>query len=271
MKTIFAAAIAMLGSASVAIAADLPVKAPPAPAAWNWSGFYLGANLGGGFTGANSYNYIMPFTAPGNIGGRAVSLAELQLWLEQTHSISRQSVRRVQRTCWRSSRIQLAAGSLAFGLEADGNWQKAIANSFYRFGTNLAVGAPLRLRRGGYRLLSIRAGFFGTFRGRIGWSGGNWLVYGTGGLAFGGVRNSTTEILNPGTSCLVAPSAGCRNTANSATNFGWTVGAGTELMLDRSWSVGLEYLYVDLGSSTVTLAALPLATSPFFFNPSTVK
>ena len=42
-------------------------------------------------------------------------------------------------------------------------------------------------------------------------------------------------------------------------------------MLDRSWSVGLEYLYVDLGSSTVTLAALPLATSPFFFNPSTVK
>lgn len=158
-----------------------------------------------------------------------------------------------------------------FGLEADGNWQKAIANSFYRFGANPAAGAPLGSVAGDTTYFQSEQDSFGTFRGRIGWSGGNWLVYGTGGLAFGGVRNSTTEILNPGTSCLVAPSAGCRNTANSATNFGWTVGAGTELMLDRSWSVGLEYLYVDLGSSTVTLAALPLATSPFFLNPSTVK
>ena len=32
-------------------AADMPVKAPPAPPPlYNWSGFYLGANLGGAWT-----------------------------------------------------------------------------------------------------------------------------------------------------------------------------------------------------------------------------
>jgi opacity protein-like surface antigen len=32
-------------------AADMPVKAPPLPSPlYNWSGFYLGANLGGAWT-----------------------------------------------------------------------------------------------------------------------------------------------------------------------------------------------------------------------------
>jgi opacity protein-like surface antigen len=31
-------------------AADMPVKAPTPPPPYNWSGFYLGANLGGAWT-----------------------------------------------------------------------------------------------------------------------------------------------------------------------------------------------------------------------------
>jgi outer membrane immunogenic protein len=40
-------------AAAPAIAADLPLKAPPAPPpvpAFNWTGFYIGANIGGAFT-----------------------------------------------------------------------------------------------------------------------------------------------------------------------------------------------------------------------------
>jgi outer membrane immunogenic protein len=40
-------------AAAPAIAADLPLKAPPAPPVappFNWSGFYIGANIGGAFT-----------------------------------------------------------------------------------------------------------------------------------------------------------------------------------------------------------------------------
>src|SRR5215471_586111 len=36
-----------IGFGGVASAADLPLKAPPAPVYYNWTGFYLGVNLGG--------------------------------------------------------------------------------------------------------------------------------------------------------------------------------------------------------------------------------
>ena len=44
--------VALLGMAVPALAADMAVKAPPAPAPlpmiYNWSGFYIGANGGWG-------------------------------------------------------------------------------------------------------------------------------------------------------------------------------------------------------------------------------
>jgi hypothetical protein len=48
------AAVAAIGFASVASAADLPVKtpvykAPAAEPAYSWAGFYVGANIGGGW------------------------------------------------------------------------------------------------------------------------------------------------------------------------------------------------------------------------------
>lgn len=49
------AAVAVIGFASIASAADMPMKAPMAPApapAYNWSGFYIGGYLGGASTGS---------------------------------------------------------------------------------------------------------------------------------------------------------------------------------------------------------------------------
>src|SRR5438270_147080 len=57
MKALFLASVAGVGLFGVsALASDLPVKAPVnrAPIAappYNWSGFYLGANFGGGLVG----------------------------------------------------------------------------------------------------------------------------------------------------------------------------------------------------------------------------
>ena len=36
--------------------------------------------------------------------------------------------------------------------------------------------------------------------------------------------------------------------STDANNWGWTVGAGMEYGIDN-WSLGVEYLYVDLGSA----------------------
>ncbi len=56
MKTLFLAGIAALELVGAsALASDLPTKAPLnktpiAPPPYNWSGFYVGANFGGGWT-----------------------------------------------------------------------------------------------------------------------------------------------------------------------------------------------------------------------------
>src|SRR5215475_8833169 len=39
--------LAVFGCCGVASAADIPVKAPPPPVYYNWTGFYLGVNIGG--------------------------------------------------------------------------------------------------------------------------------------------------------------------------------------------------------------------------------
>jgi outer membrane immunogenic protein len=97
--------------------------------------------------------------------------------------------------------------------------------------------------------------WFGTFRGRIGFTPADrWLVYATGGLAYGEV--STTETLN----------VNGANTFMSSTalRLGWTAGAGIEAVIANSWTVKFEYLYIDFGSVTDTLTGIapitPVAT-----------
>ena len=95
------------------------------------------------------------------------------------------------------------------------------------------------------------------------------MIYGTGGLAGGQVSHRLTEVLSPGTTCFaVSTSAtGCQTGSERSTQWGWTAGVGFEWLLAPNWSVGFEYLYVDLGSSTLTLAP----TGGFFLNTSTLK
>lgn len=61
-KTRLLASVAsvMLLTSSALYAADLPRKAPPitpAPVVYNWTGFYVGVNLGGAWTGTSSGNF----------------------------------------------------------------------------------------------------------------------------------------------------------------------------------------------------------------------
>ena len=60
------ATVAAIGIASIASAADMPMKARPAPVAaiYNWTGFYIGANVGGGWGNRNvDYTANDPATA----------------------------------------------------------------------------------------------------------------------------------------------------------------------------------------------------------------
>jgi outer membrane immunogenic protein len=68
-----------------------------------------------------------------------------------------------------------------------------------------------------------------TVRGRVGYAADRFLPYVTGGAAFGNINANTAGL------------------TTSATNAGWTVGAGLEFGFAGNWSAKAEYLYVSLG------------------------
>ena len=79
----------------------------------------------------------------------------------------------------------------------------------------------------------------GTFRGRVGYTFDHWMIYATGRLAWWlgrfiqtpGVVDDTDRVLDLHT--------------------GWSAGAGTEVALAPSWTLRLEYLYLNFGNADV--------------------
>lgn len=75
--------------------------------------------------------------------------------------------------------------------------------------------------------------------GRIGWADDHWMVYGTGGVALAGLEHDVRVDL-VGTPIL----------ANSQSDVahGWALGVGGDYAITSAVSVGLEYLHTDLQS-----------------------
>jgi len=95
-----------------------------------------------------------------------------------------------------------------------------------------------------------------TLRGRVGYSFGRMMVYGTGGL--GVVQQSGTRIQyisNTLSSSTTNPNPEPTSTAayfsesNSDVSLGWTAGAGFEFALAKNWSIKGEYSYADFGAA----------------------
>lgn len=156
---------------------------------------------------------------------------------------------------------------MVLGIEADGSWRRITERAFKQFGATPTAGAPFGSVLGDTAYLRTEQEGLGTVRGRIGYAPSNWMIYATGGLAVGRVSHSYTEVLT-GAACVTPGGATCRTISDSDTQTGWTAGAGAEMMLGNNWSAAVEYLYVDLGTTTLTLAPLgPAGAGQFFFNP----
>jgi outer membrane immunogenic protein len=109
--------------------------------------------------------------------------------------------------------------------------------------TAIPVGVP-----GTTTILDERLQWFGTFRGRLGFTVlPSTLLYATGGLAYGSLK-SDLAIFSFTPAGLPISAAASSNT----THAGWTIGGGIETMFGPNWSGKLEYLYMDLGSITAT-------------------
>ena len=179
MRKLLLSAAATIAIAGPASAADLAVKARPAPApafiASPWDGLYIGGNLGYGET---SFEFPgITFHGNGVVGGFQVGYNKQY-------------------------------GTFVLGLETDLDLTSIKT-------TNFGVTDKLP--------------WFGTTRTRLGFLlNPSWLLYATGGVAYGRLEESfpLLKIKEPGV--------------------GWAAGAGVQYAFTPQWIIGAEYLHVEL-------------------------
>ena len=197
------AAFGALGLGCPAMAADIPLKAPLLRPAFDWSGFYIG-----GHTGYGRGSSFATLTDPA---------------FTTTSSVVSGLIGGVQA----GYNYRLSSG-LLFGVEADLTFPNYLP-------TNHVVAKFATARSD----LEERWDYFGTVRGRVGYTSGPWLAYATGGFAWGGERflNTPTGVDVEEKHINVRP--------------GWAAGAGLEYAFAPHWSVKLEYLYAQFGKADV--------------------
>jgi outer membrane immunogenic protein len=139
------------------------------------------------------------------------------------------------------------SGNFVFGLAAD--LSGTHLNSDMNGGVTPALGFPA------WASTSAEVDWYGTVRGRLGWANGPWLLYATGGFAYGEVELKSNFSVN-------FPPVGAVGTLNAATSplkTGWVVGGGVEYKLFPNLTLGVQYRYVDLGSVGLTSSgSIPL-------------
>jgi outer membrane immunogenic protein len=222
------ATIASVGSWQTASAADLDVvpfrPVPP----YSWSGCYGGVNVGGGWTQPNGeLDAYSPLLAPDVNVRKTVPL--------------KYELRGTGLSVGGQVGCNWQTGPLVFGIETDlqGNPHPGIR-------ATRTIESPALIFPSTSNA-EDKLGWFGTFRARLGVTlTPSILLYGTGGLVYGGVRDSAAVLFSPST-------AGAFVGSTEELKAGWTAGAGAEFALMAGWSVKLEYLYMDLGKTTVQL------------------
>ena len=89
-----------------------------------------------------------------------------------------------------------------------------------------------------------------TLRGRAGYIfpafGTDVLLYGTGGLALAGIEHSIGDTGTTVTAGLMGPNS------SSETRTGYAVGGGLEMPITSNMFLGVEYLYMDFGSTSLS-------------------
>ena len=241
----FAAALAATTIAGSAFAADLPSrKAEPVYAApvFTWTGFYLGVNVGAGWNGGTNGSGSMNFLGIGSNG------APIGVGVPGPTSAW---------TNGQNSQIGVLGGLTAgynlqvaplyvVGLEAD--IQAASIRRNGTAGTFVPVGVNGIIAHTPIVASATKTDWFGTLRGRVGVTPftPNFLIYGTGGLAYGNAKSA--YVANDFYAIAVLAGAATA----SSTKFGWTAGAGVEWGFTQNLSLKAKWLYVDLGRTTLS-------------------
>jgi outer membrane immunogenic protein len=220
-KILLASVGAVALSGSAALAADLPSRAPPPvylppPAIFTWTGIYVGGQIGYAWTsGNNNFTGFDPFFNTGtflstSIGGTPSGV------IGGAHVGYNYQI-----------------NQFVLGLEGsvDGTSLSNTAAAFFPDGTTLSAHSTADIQ--------------GSIRGKVGVAWDRALIYGTGGVAFGGF-NTDVSIANTGFLNGGNPFFASGNVSN--TRVGWTVGGGIQYAVTNNWSIFAEYRYTNWGS-----------------------
>jgi len=204
----------VLAYGSMARAADLP----EAPVVYDWTGFYLGGNIGYGFAGDDKVGITEKDTIDGDITffGKPADLKLNGIFGGPEIGYNFQ------------------AGQVVFGVEGDFEFSGISDDD---------DGTASQ----GRRIVSAHAKddvqWFSTIRGRLGYAFDNLLLYGTGGLAIGQIDYRVAGGFDDGSTYKIH---------DDYTRLGWTAGAGLEWGFDEHWSAKAEYKYVNFGKKSLS-------------------
>jgi outer membrane immunogenic protein len=258
----WAAAVAtgVFAISASALAADMPVKAPPpVVVVQSWTGFYVGAH-GGYAWGRNSVGYSANDPASAGLFASVGPLGTAGM-----NASNRFTTRGALGGLQVGYNRQIGPRWVV-GVEADISLS-SIRGSETR--TGAAVGFPISFTA------EERVRSFGTVRGRFGvLPTENLLAFVTGGLAYGRVQRSAALNTNFAAGGFTAAAGGfsllCDTTnpqcfVGSTTGWqaGWTAGAGIEHKWTSNLSFKAELLHVSLRSSPVTATATKLQLAGF--------
>jgi outer membrane immunogenic protein len=263
MKRQFAIGIAAVAlSITPAVAADLGRFPPPAglyPRAplvrvYNWTGCYLGAQLGGAFADNKVDGVLGGFlfiqndnAAAATVGGQVG--CDLQF-----------------------------ARNWVVGAQIDGAWSNLVGSKALTGTTGLPPSTDPTLS-GKLDLsgnLNFKANVIATATGRIGYAA-NYdsiagLFYLKGGAAFVDYGESTFNGRIDTCSAFDPTKKACTGTAfnsalafnaPSANRFGWTIGVGTEWAVIDNWSIFGEWDYMNFGTHNLTFTDANFGSTQF--------
>jgi outer membrane immunogenic protein len=198
-----------------ALAADMAVKAPPAPPVpvpFSWNGCYAGLNAGGAWVDAHQQVNLPGVAVVDTSGTTGAFVGGGQIGCNWQYDPK-----------W------------VLGLEGDIDYISARRTSNFTFIHNSedVVGQQ-----------SAKLRWLATVRARFGYAWDRSLLYATGGVAIGRIESSVAATDTNTGNGLVTQFSG----SGATTRVGWTLGAGVAHAFTDRVSVKLEYLYFDLGN-----------------------
>jgi outer membrane immunogenic protein len=238
--TIAAIAVAVAVPALAADMAPRYSKAPPPPPVivYNWTGCYIGGNVGGGSARTEQRRV-------GLIDGTVINPAQ---------------------DFGRSEKWDvIGGGQVGCDYQFAGNWVvgvQAMADAGNLRSSHIVptafVGPPAAPI--GSFISNNRVNYTVTATGRVGYLFAPQVL----GYVKGGAAWANQDHNFVGTTAIAGVTAPfLSETANNVDRFGWTVGGGLEWMFAPGWSVFGEYNYMDFGRKNISfVTAIPGSANP---------